>query len=65
MSEMKPCPFCGESEGLAVEVCGDAWVKCMRCLATGPYLCRITEDRTEEGAVAAWNRRGGDHAKGE
>ena len=70
MDELKPCPFCGGAarckdnslwervydEGGAVvdvdftEPC-EFWVECQVCNGSGA-ICR-----TEEEAVAAWNRR--------
>ena len=50
--EMKPCPFCGESEFLKpVDYNGRYSVECEHCSAGGPM------ERTEEEAVAKWNER--------
>jgi Lar family restriction alleviation protein len=49
MSELKPCPFCGNAE-LYMDSMGTWSVNC-KCSAVGP-----NED-TKERAVEAWNRR--------
>lgn len=53
---MKPCPFCGNSDMLAVLKGGDMWwIECTRriggCLATGPPGLNPKE------AVMLWNLR--------
>ncbi len=54
MDELKPCPFCGETESLIID---DEWtipafaIECCECGAS-----TITFDTKEE-AIEAWNRR--------
>ena len=62
--ELKPCPFCGETERLSVTHPFDeddetALVDCDRCNAQGPYYGGSDSTSPEE-AIAGWNRRVGD-----
>lgn len=51
MDELKPCPFCGGKPYLAnVAMVGCTYVVCTDCRAQG-------DDASQEGAIAAWNRR--------
>ena len=52
MSELKPCPFCGESDLTTETDDGIYWVICKVCFAEGPYL----SIRADETAVD-WNTR--------
>jgi len=58
MSELKPCPFCGEKENIIVNIPDKeqpldyAFVECGNCHAG---VWRTTQDEFE--AVLAWNRR--------
>lgn len=62
MSDLKPCPFCGEvptiknkSENLALFVCrGEV------CYGSGMWTCFLREDQDK--AIAAWNARTPDPA---
>lgn len=64
MSELKPCPFCGESKLLALKddrEQGYKWgaVQCQQCSAIGPEV-RTGYDKPEKWlpqAVAEWNTR--------
>lgn len=50
--ELKPCPFCGESEKIECYAdYGMAYVMCYNCEAEGPPL------KTGQEAIAAWNKR--------
>lgn len=59
MSDLLPCPFCGNSDGVEVVAEGFApWVKCHTCGADGPDIYEA-EERTpsRDEAVAVWNHR--------
>jgi len=51
MNEIKPCPFCGESQKLIVDTTAVIRVSiyCQNCGAGGPLR------DTDYGAIAAWN----------
>ena len=52
--KVKPCPFCGEAEGLEYALSDDnrqVHVWCGKCGAEGPL------GDCMEGAAAAWNHR--------
>lgn len=53
--ELKPCPFCGESNTLFVEHDVSYYVVCNLC----NYGCGTTAPvvRSEQEAIEAWNRR--------
>ena len=56
MTELKPCPFCGNDE---IDCCYEAeedvyefyFCKCKACGATAGFY------QTEQEAIAAWNKR--------
>ena len=52
MSELKPCPFCGEEAVIYIWNGGEGTPRCKQC------RCQIDDffDKKEE-AIAAWNRR--------
>ena len=54
MSELKPCPLCGEEAGFIGET---ATIKCKKCgcafIVTNPLISRMD-------AAEAWNRRAED-----
>lgn len=55
MQELKPCPFCGNSD---TENCSDDgiyWVRCKTCGATGPTVHRYPVDELEDSPD--WNSR--------
>ena len=56
MSELKPCPFCGQRARMSKSLGGEAWWVDCRCGAKG------TMTRTETEAAAAWNHRSPDEA---
>ncbi len=63
MSELKPCPFCGDSSvelesgrHVASGLGYSADVNC-ECGASGAREYANTEEDAKERAVAAWNRR--------
>lgn len=51
MSQLKPCPFCGNEAPLGSILLQRYHIFCARCQARGP------EGKTLEAASAAWNRR--------
>jgi len=54
VSDLLPCPFCGEVASLRLFdrlSAPEAWVVCGRCNASSGWYS------TEERAIAAWNRR--------
>lgn len=54
MTDLKPCPFCGEKADVEFdELGGTNWhtVMCSACYATGP------EEEGYDNAVTAWNTR--------
>jgi len=53
MSELLPCPFCGDSAFSGTTLDGDHYVMCRseNCWAMAGYL------PTKAEAIAAWNRR--------
>ena len=61
MSELKPCPFCGDTDDIVVErkdcyECElDYYV--VKCDGCGLQLGFGLEFESEEEAIAAWNRR--------
>lgn len=53
MSDLKPCPFCGKTDGIRIESFGGSkyGVRCIYCqLKMGPWAGLQT-------AIDAWNRR--------
>lgn len=52
MTDFKPCPFCGRTDGFQVKTVWKTYrfVAC-KCKAAGP----VTKD--DEEAIAAWNMR--------
>ncbi|EFA4854918.1 hypothetical protein E0M30_16365 [Escherichia coli] len=55
MSELKPCPFCGDNAMIMrIPESGWRYGQCMSCFSNGP------KRPDYEGAVIAWNRRAGD-----
>ena len=58
MSELKPCPFCGEMPIIHGEESGDYYIECINvgcaCLPTSCFY------ETKEQAIEAWNRREGE-----
>ena len=56
MSELKPCPFCGEKKDLHLQSfsgLGNDVIVCYGCLATFSQQ----EITCEEDLIEAWNRR--------
>lgn len=51
MSELKPCPFCGQPVRMSKSLGGEAWWVDCRCGVKG------TMTRTEAEAIEAWNHR--------
>lgn len=52
MSELKPCPFCGEEAVIYIWNGGECTPRCKQC------RCQIDDFfDTKEEAIAAWNRR--------
>ena len=56
MSDLKPCPFCGQRARMSKSLGGEAWWVDCRCGTKG------TMTRTEAEAAAAWNHRSPDEA---
>lgn len=56
MSELKPCPFCGETKSFGLGKYNERWrVVCNNCDAEGPNY-----NETKQQAIDAWNKRGTD-----
>ena len=56
MNELKPCPFCGDTQNLHIDAYRDSgewwhYVECTECIMTGPV------GKTKQQAVDAWNDR--------
>jgi len=51
MSELLPCPFCGEEAKAVFRGAPEEWISCTRCDAAGPMKSNLVL------ATAAWNRR--------
>ena len=49
MSDLKPCPFCGEPA--RIMLAPDVWVQCTGCGAMSAFSA------TPESAIGKWNRR--------
>jgi Lar family restriction alleviation protein len=58
MSELKPCPFCGNERVNVAEIAGSFFAVCGTCGAQGKQRATIS------GAVGTWNRRAGDEPEG-
>jgi Lar family restriction alleviation protein len=62
VSELKPCPFCGNASRIHAYPYGSsdyrAWVECDSCAATGPTVSSDVPE-AEAGLLAEtlWNRR--------
>lgn len=59
MTELKPCPFCGEKEDIdygifTVTLKGFDYVQCQNCSAE---INAIYKDEQYISAIEAWNRR--------
>ena len=59
MTELKPCPFCGEKEDIDYGICtgtlkGFDYVQCRNCSAE---INAIHKDGQYISAIQAWNRR--------
>ena len=49
---IRPCPFCGSNDIITTCADGPEWnVMCRKCCSSSHW------DQTEDGAIAAWNRR--------
>lgn len=58
MSELKPCPICGDDN--AFVECMDInvyAVRCNECLCTGPTGENVDEEEAESESIQAWNHR--------
>ena len=56
---IRPCPFCGSNDIITTCVDGPEWnVMCRKCCSSSHW------DQTEDGAIAAWNRRAPKQAEG-
>jgi len=51
-TKLKPCPFCGGEATLIV----DSYIKATRIIVCRKCGSRCTIFRTEEEAIAAWNK---------
>lgn len=57
---IRPCPFCGSNDIITTCADGPEWnVMCRKCCSSSHW------DQTEDGAIAAWNRRAPKQAEGE
>ncbi len=61
MSELKPCPFCGELPDFKIMAYPEGW-SYIRHFCEGPtfgsvHVSMVTTCATEEEVAAAWNRR--------
>ena len=61
MTDIKPCPFCGETSCFVFAALHRKWgnVECGRCGATGPQVHTNYEPSTvwQDDATSAWNQR--------
>jgi Lar family restriction alleviation protein len=64
LAKCKPCPFCGGSEYLSLEIVDhqDGYgfsgaLACLKCQAYGPWAVDPIEATAERQAVELWNRR--------
>mgnify|MGYP001472478331 CR=1 FL=1 len=66
MSELKPCPFCGEKENLAYEFGGSqGYIRCCTCDTYGPSDEKAGDpDCDVDAAYDAWNKRFDDKETG-
>ena len=56
---IRPCPFCGSNDIITTCADGPEWnVMCRKCCSSSHW------DQTEDGAIAAWNRRAPKQAEG-
>ena len=61
--DLKPCPFCGETENHLIgedtdgEFPSFGYVFCATCGASGPSSANVSAPTTLDGARIAWNRR--------
>ena len=53
MSDLKPCPFCGNEAAYVRHTGTETDVYCQNCAVLGPLILR----NDEEEAIAAWNTR--------
>lgn len=51
MTDLKPCPFCGEKEAIRLTSWGLWRCWCVKCLAKG------ADELYKKDAIEAWNRR--------
>lgn len=51
MSDLKPCPFCGEDSAIEPKRCGTNYISCRICFADGP------RGFGQHVAAEAWNTR--------
>jgi len=57
-SEIKPCPFCGDTDPAIDEVDSGVWaIVCNDCGCTGPIENYSNATQTPERATELWNAR--------
>lgn len=57
MTELKPCPFCGNKKVHLKKTQEAAWVTCRECGTDGPFVEKEHFDYPKDTAIELWNKR--------